>query len=390
MNDSGVSNLNKELNLLSRLRLCVLVTCFLPGPALAQNAALPIGFQYADTDHDGWITREEMRSYLKPRLKGVQISLGKVFDELDVDANRKLSEQEFEPRNQVIQRMIEAEGTDPDIAPDPGKGFQPWKGPDQPIDDELTYSAIYHRTLEASKQPREIFDIANVPLSQSIGYRQPAGESNFERALRATVILGGGDADNFFIGGGVIVSSDGLMLTNYHIAESINESLTALLADGRVVKVSGFVAGNREADVALLKLDGRDFSFVPLAQSPPPMASSLNMIHHSESRFFTYDRGYVKRYPLLQKLPWLEISCPFAPGGSGCGIFNERYELVGLVCYISIGDGPAMAAEPSEEPLQPDDDISSIDEEPVYVEMSTIVVRLAVALESIKRLWKSD
>ncbi|MFO0942190.1 MAG: hypothetical protein U0930_15750 [Pirellulales bacterium] len=42
----------------------------------------------------------------------------------------------------------------------------------------------------------------------------------------------------------------------------------------------------------------------------------------------------------------MEISAPFAPGGSGCGIFNQELQLIGLVCYISIGDGPSIASEP--------------------------------------------
>jgi hypothetical protein len=77
---------------------------------------------------------------------------------------------------------------------------------------------------------------------------------------------------------------------------------------------------------------------------------------------------------------------PFAPGGSGCGIFNDRYELVGLVCFISVGDGPSMAAEPAEAPEHQLEEESPFDE-PAYLEMSSIVVRLAVPLQAIQALW---
>jgi len=157
---------------------------------------------------------------------------------------------------------------------------------------------------------------------------------------RATMVLiGGGAPDKMSVGGAVIVSPDGLAVTNFHIATLFNERIIGLLSDGCVVRVTKFLAGNPLTDVALVQLDKRDLPWVPVAQTAPEMADSIVMIHHTENRFYTYDRGYIKRYPMIGTKPWMEISADFAPGGSGCGVFNSNHELVGLGKNIEFSHG---------------------------------------------------
>jgi hypothetical protein len=242
----------------------------------AQERALPIGFEFADTDHDRQLSQAELRDYLQPRLKNMQLPYAKIFSELDVDRDERLSEKEFEPRNQVIQKFIELHYSEVEIAKDPGAGFVPLKSLSAPIDDTLTFSAIYHRTLESSKNiPPTVIDLQQIPRGITGAVPASLGPSNFELACRATAILGGGNSEeSFFSGGGVIISPDGLMLSNYHIAESINDGITALLSDGRVARVQRVIAGNPETDVALLQLEGTNFPCVPIARSVPAMEAS--------------------------------------------------------------------------------------------------------------------
>jgi Trypsin-like peptidase domain len=356
-----------------------------------QESTLPIGFDVADLDDDQSLTRTELRKYLKPRLKGMQLPFGRIFSDLDLNHDSKITEAEFEPRNEVIQKYVQELYAPVEIVPDPGPGYKLFNGIDQPQDDSLIYSAVYHRTLEATATTADKpIDLTSIPRSAPNSFRRISSPSGLERACNATVVLAGGQSDeDFFTGGGVIISPDGLLVTNYHIVESINDGLIAMLADGRVVKVEKILAANPDADVALVKLSGQNFPYVPVAPSKPSMAADIVMVHHSESRFYTYDRGFVKRYPIVQGLPWMEVSMPFAPGGSGCGIFNDRYELVGVVCFISVGDGPSMAAEPAEHDKEKDGDKEDIPkiEEPAYLEMSSLVVRLAVPLQAIEALW---
>ncbi len=345
---------------------------------------LPIGFKFADADNDGSISRTELRKYLKPRLKELKLPYSKIFKELDSDSDGKLTETEFQPRNEVIEKFVEQLYPPVEIADDPGVGYKLFKQLDKPVDDALVYSAVYHRTLESTKKELESeIDLEKTPR-RFVGPYPASSDATLENIVKATVVLGGGKGDeDFFTGGGVIVSPDGLLLTNWHVAQSINDGLVALLTDGRAIRVKKILAANPDRDVALLKLDGSNFPYVSISKSATPMGGEIVMMHHSENRFYTYDRGYVKRYPQIAQHSWMEVSAPFAPGGSGCGIFNQKNELIGLICYISIGDGPSIASEP---PSDVEEDPKAQDK-PAYLDMSNIVVRLAVPLEAIQDIW---
>jgi hypothetical protein len=116
------------------------------------------------------------------------------------------------------------------------------------------------------------------------------------------------------------------------------------------------------------------------------MADSIIMIHHTENRFYTYDRGYIKRYPMIGKKPWMEISADFAPGGSGCGVFNANHELVGLVSMIMMGDGPTIARQDLSKP--PEDESADGTDGFVASDGAMVVVKLAVPLTAIRELCK--
>ncbi len=200
----------------------------------------------------------------------------------------------------------------------------------------------------------------------------------------------------------MIVSPDGLALTNYHVASEYNGKLIGLLSDGRLVRVIKVLAGDLASDTALVQLDRKDLPYVPIATKQPSAAEDLIAIHHTESRYYTYDRGYVKRYPLIRGKPWMEISAEYAPGGSGCGIFNAEHELVGLVSMIMVGDGPSIAEQDLTEPIsdpeageQPGeqnaansegDSTTDPESQSMDAEAGMLVIKLAVPLQAIQSL----
>lgn len=362
------------------------------------DASKPIGFESADADRDGWISPAEMAGYLRPRLMDRSVDLAQIFAQLDLDGDGRLSPSEFAARQGVLEQYPgESQLYVPE---DPGVGYVPFQGLDRPIDDRGVFGAIYHRYLEQLERSTEWREAGwrrtNVDRApREVALPLPAGpveKPTLERLIRATLVIGGGGSDeDFFTGGAVIISPDGYALTNFHIAEAFNQKLLALLADGRVVRVLKLVAGNRATDVAIVQLEGSDFPWVPLASAAPAMADDLVVLHHTENRFFTYDRGYVKRYPRIGSHPWMEISPDYAPGGSGCGIFNSRHELVGLVSVIAMGDGPMIASsdlmgEEAETEGWGEDETESGESGPGP---GALVVKLAVPLTAIRELLNS-
>ncbi len=364
--------------------------------AIGQATSNDARFRLADTSGDGVLSFLEFRNYLKNHTDLARPAR-ELFIQLDVDQDRQISAEEFARWLSDDKPQGTTSAAQPFPIPDPGPGYTLYQRADQPLDDAKIYSAIFHRHAEYHQKysPPEAIDLKKVPRQYQgrLPLVDPSG-AGLDLACRATVLIGGGkDENDFFTGGGVIVSPDGLCVTNYHLAKFFNDGLTVLLADGRATRATALLAANRQQDLALLKLEGSDFPWVPLAKQAPRMADPIRMIHHSENRFFTYDQGYVKRYPLIVGDPWLEISAPFAPGGSGCGIFNQNWELVGLVCVITVGDGPAIAMESMAEE-EAETENSGEDAHGVSAEgdefgsdITTIVVRLAVPLSALRNLW---
>lgn len=382
-------------------------------------AQLPVGFAIADADGNGSISLMELTDYLSERLTELEVPFDRVFAGIDTDGNKALSEAEFDKRHKVLEDVLGPDWMGQQalgfaMPPDPGAGYVLFPGLNRPMDDLKIYSAIHHRYLEQLAQPESTWtsaswkriDLDRVPKSASVTLPKAVGQKPTTEALfRATaVMIGGGSPDQMSIGGAVIISPDGLAVTNFHIANLFNERIVGLLSDGRVVRVTKFLAGDLLTDVALVQLelaepaqpiepaqarpgqlDQRELPWVPVAQATPDMSDSIVMVHHTENRFFTYDRGYIKRYAMIGTNPWMEISADFAPGGSGCGIFNAKHELVGLVSMIMMGDGPTIA---SQDLSTPPEDESAEGSEEFGTPGAIVVVKLAVPVSAIRALCK--
>lgn len=356
----------------------------------AQDGELAIGFDAADADGDGGVSAKEMKKYLRLRLQ-TKLPFRKIFKALDSNGDESLSEEEFELRHDVLDEFMGPEvGEEPE---DPGDGYVLFSGADQPVDDRKVFGAVFHRYQDALAETRDwdAIDLDAVPQSVTgTAPRSDSGSSKTERAsiddlAKSTVVFVGG-GDFLFTAGAVLVSKDGLAVTNYHVAESLNESACfGVTHDGKTHRVIEFVAGNRDRDVALVRLEGDRFHYAPIALETPAAGDDLEMIHHSENRFFTYDRGYVMRHPVIGKHPWMEVSMDYAPGGSGCGIFNQDRQLVGLVSTIQFGDGPSIA-EPFTEWDESESE-SKQEDSWNYEDDAIIMVKQAVSLSAIRSLW---
>ncbi|MBI2507310.1 MAG: trypsin-like peptidase domain-containing protein [Candidatus Niyogibacteria bacterium] len=67
-------------------------------------------------------------------------------------------------------------------------------------------------------------------------------------------------------GSGFFVAEDGFLVTNRHVVEDKDAEYTVLMNDGRKMKAA-VIARDPVQDIAILKIDGSGFSFVPLGNS---------------------------------------------------------------------------------------------------------------------------
>jgi S1-C subfamily serine protease len=162
----------------------------------------------------------------------------------------------------------------------------------------------------------------------------------YETARKATLVIGHlylcDKCDNWHTttAGGVIISEDGLALTNHHVLAFERASIYgAMTSDGRVYAIEEVLAASKKNDVALVRIRTNEkLPFVSMASSAP-IGTPVFAVSHPDSHFYTLTKGYVSRYSVSPhlKIPRLEITADFARGSSGSGIFNDNGSLVGLI-----------------------------------------------------------
>ncbi len=221
--------------------------------------------------------------------------------------------------------------------------FSPFQSLAKPINDTLIFNELIPRRdklIEKHPKAWDNFDIEQAPLHcdlpAPIGGK--AKTPNLTEITQATGIVVGGQGDSStWTAGGVFVSAEGLFLTNHHVVSGKNEPVAVMTTDGKLYPITRILAAHKEGDVALLQIEGSGFPFVQLAPHAPKSGDDVILVHHSEERFYTYDRGYVRRHSFMYNTTYMEISAEYSTGGSGCGVFDKDHRLVGLVSTIAHG-----------------------------------------------------
>src|SRR5690554_5190572 len=135
-------------------------------------------------------------------------------------------------------------------------------------------------------------------------------------------------------GSGVIISSDGYIITNNHVVENANE-VSVSLNDNRefVAKVIGT---DPQSDIALIKIEGEDFPYLTFGNSdelqvgewvlavgnPFNLRSTVTAgIVSAKNRSNVIDGG-------IQS--FIQVDAAVNPGNSGGALVNTRGELIGI------------------------------------------------------------
>lgn len=143
-------------------------------------------------------------------------------------------------------------------------------------------------------------------------------------------------------GSGVIISSDGYILTNNHVVESAKD-ITIRLHDGTeyVAKVIGT---DSKTDVAVLKVEATNLKPVTIGDSDKLVVGETAVVIGNPLGELggTVTNGIIsalEREITLDgsKMNLIQTNAAINPGNSGGGLFNSKGELVGIVVAKSSG-----------------------------------------------------
>ena len=177
-------------------------------------------------------------------------------------------------------------------------------------------------------------------------------------------------SDNFNnrrgLGSGILVDTSGLVATNYHVMADAAKA-DVVFADGARFGVEGYAAIDRNADLALLKLNGvPPGTALELKYNDGPReAAQVYAIGHPYDNEFTTTGGIVSRVLHTRDLPadtrgwltstldetgsdlWIQHDAKISPGNSGGPLINASGEVIGVNSWVNqkAGLGYAIHAQ---------------------------------------------
>lgn len=146
-------------------------------------------------------------------------------------------------------------------------------------------------------------------------------------------------------GSGVIISTDGYIVTNNHVIEGADE--IELTANDDQIYTAKLIGGDESTDIALLKIEGKDFPVIPFGDSdalkigewvlavgnPFNLTSTVTAgIVSAKGRgsvFPAYGDRYGAR-PQDKVESFIQTDAAVNPGNSGGALVNTKGELVGI------------------------------------------------------------
>lgn len=136
------------------------------------------------------------------------------------------------------------------------------------------------------------------------------------------------------LGSGVIVSEDGLVLTNHHVIAEADE-IQAVLWDGRVTRAR-VIGTDRETDLAVLKIEGSGLPALQLDPSVPLRVGDVVLaIGNPFGLGNTVTQGIVSglgrnQLNVSTYEDYIQTDAAINQGNSGGALINARGQLIGI------------------------------------------------------------
>lgn len=133
---------------------------------------------------------------------------------------------------------------------------------------------------------------------------------------------------------GFLISPDGFILTAFH---SVGKTQSVQVFYNQKEYTAQVIEKNESIDAAVLKIDGNDFSYLPIASSGAVQTGDMVFtmgypqisLQGTESKF---TEGSISSLSGLADNPqYFQISVPVQPGNSGGPLINKNGEVIGLI-----------------------------------------------------------
>jgi S1-C subfamily serine protease len=139
---------------------------------------------------------------------------------------------------------------------------------------------------------------------------------------------------------GFLVTSNGVMITNYHVVDNgAGEVLGAMTYHGEVYPVKEVLAADKGGDIAVLQLEGSGFPYLTLFPEDR-IGSKVWVISNPAQQFFTFTEGIISARTVVtadgMQTRRIAVTAEYGGGSSGAPLFDEYGSVIGMVTGLKV------------------------------------------------------
>ena len=152
----------------------------------------------------------------------------------------------------------------------------------------------------------------------------------------------------FSQGSGIFITSNGILVTNYHVIKEVNLDLTeAKLPSGAYFKFKKIIGIDEKSDIAILQFDAPKTPSVKSLGDSDKIQSGEKIVAIGaplgfESTVTAGEISHPKRK--LDSMEFIQFTAPISSGSSGGGLFSDSGETLGIIT-LSIQIPPELQKE---------------------------------------------
>ncbi len=173
----------------------------------------------------------------------------------------------------------------------------------------------------------------------SVQSAEPASVAELAKKARTSIVLitmTGRESSDNRLGTGFVISADGLIATNLHVIGEARP-ISVQMPDGKKLAVTEIRAWDRNLDLAVLKVDGKDLPALELGDSAKleqgaPMVALGNPYGLKSSVV----GGVISEVREIEGRRMLQLAMPVEPGNSGGPVLDGQGKVVGIVTLKSL------------------------------------------------------
>jgi len=165
-------------------------------------------------------------------------------------------------------------------------------------------------------------------------------KSLVQKSMESTVVLLVDVKNGQFLGSGVVINKEGVIVTAAHVVSHKDSVVTALTLDGTAYNIN-VILFDRFKDLAIIQpvASSHNLKFAKIQESNDLyVGQPVLVVGHPHGDFYTVTDGIICRIPYYWWIGCrvIETNAVVNPGNSGGPMFNEKGEVIGIISAMKM------------------------------------------------------